>query len=779
MKLRIKSLSTRLSIYILTITTTLFVFSFEAYFRCSNQAIMDEAFDKSNTQISNLALRIDAMLTGVEANIKSFSPSILSSLQSFEGVNKVLGFTMESNNDISCISIALEPYISPDKHEYLLINTFRAEDGYTTIHTEDNLGIDYREQDWYKIPQQTNKEYWSDPHYIKTKKDTIAVVTYCYPLKDIHDQFIGVITADLPLSKLDKIVSSERPFENSYSYLINQDGYYLVHRDSTRVLKETFFTANAHLNNAIIDRLGEKMLAGENGYSEYMLEDNEHYEFYHSVPDVGWSVGTVSRKVDILSKIIDTTHTLIIIIVNGLILIFLFTIYAIRRATRNIKKLSESTKVIAHGNFDAELPRIRIKDEIFELREAFVNMQVSLKDYIEQLKISTKNTERINSELAIATTIQAGMLPVKFPPYPELPEVELHAVLTPAKEVGGDLYDFLTIDRTFYFTIGDVSGKGVPASLLMAVTSSLFRSAVNQLKDLDKVMFSMNNQIIDKNNTGMFTTLILGALNIDTGELQYCNAGHNAPVLIRDNKASFIDVKPNLALGIMPNIKYTTQSMQLTPQDTLLLYTDGVTEAENINLDLYSNNRLLELLSTAEANQMSPKNLCNLIESSVGEFASGREPSDDLTMMAIKLKQPANKQLVISNDINELNRLNEFIEIFAEEHNISMAIVMKLQLALEEAVSNIIMHGYKNMDVNIEPNIKIETSIIEDSIEFVITDNGIKFNPNEIKEADTTLSLDERKIGGLGILLVHKIMDEVKYKRVDNHNVLTTRKKIL
>lgn len=778
MKFRINTLSSRLSIYILTITTTLFIFSFEAYYRYSSEAMIEEAFDKSNTQINNLALQIDAVLTNIESNIKSFSPNILSSISTIEALDKILGFTMDGNKDIYSISIALEPYAYSKDREYMFINTQRDGNKYKTTRVDKYDSIKYQELSWYKTPKQTGKEYWSKPHYLKGSENEVAVVTYSYPIFYVEGEFIGVITADLPLSKLNEIVSKERPFENSYSYLINQEGYYLVHRDSTRVLKETFFSANAHLNNAIINRLGEKMLSGDDGYSEYMLEDKEHYEFYHSIPDVGWSVGTVSRKEDILSKITDVTYTLIIIIINGLILIFLFTTFAIRKTTRNIKKLSESTKKIAQGNFDAELPKIVIKDEIYDLREAFVNMQGSLKEYIEQLKISTQQTERINSELAIATKIQTGMLPIKFPPYKGLEDLELHALLTPAKEVGGDLYDFVTIDNTFYFTIGDVSGKGVPASLLMAVTSSLFRSTVNQLQDLDQVMYSMNNQIIEKNNTGMFVTLILGAIDLKSGEFRYCNAGHNAPVLISEGRASFIDVKPNLALGIMPDIRYTVQSMQITANQTLLLYTDGLTEAENLNLELYSNPRLLELLSTPEANEMTPQELCGLIESSINQFAAGREPSDDLTMMAIKLKEPTTKAITLKNKINELTRLNEFIEQVAEQNSLDMATTMKLQLALEEAVSNVILYGYKSAEIGAEPIIKIEASILNSSLQFIITDNGISFNPKEVKEANTTLSLSERKIGGLGILLLNKIMDEVEYKRVDNHNVLTTKKTI-
>jgi sigma-B regulation protein RsbU (phosphoserine phosphatase) len=264
-------------------------------------------------------------------------------------------------------------------------------------------------------------------------------------------------------------------------------------------------------------------------------------------------------------------------------------------------------------------------------------MQQSLVTYMDELKQTTASKERIESELRIARDIQMGMVPKNFPPYPERNDVDLYAKLIPAKEVGGDLYDFFIKDEKFYFIVGDVSGKGVPASLVMAVTCRLFRTVATHFNTPAEIVTALNDTLADKNESNMFCTAFIGVLDLQTGFMQYCNAGHNAPVMMHGSgKMEYMNVQPNLPLGLFEGFPYTGQECTLTKGDSLFLYTDGVTEAESITKELYSEEHLLEFL--AAYHQVEPAKVVDEVHHDIERHATGAEQSDDITIMFINYK---------------------------------------------------------------------------------------------------------------------------------------------
>jgi sigma-B regulation protein RsbU (phosphoserine phosphatase) len=326
---------------------------------------------------------------------------------------------------------------------------------------------------------------------------------------------------------------------------------------------------------------------------------------------------------------------LIILGIIALLLMIILNYNGIRMVVAPIEKFSHVAKKIAQGEFSVELPHIRSNDELKELHDSFEYLQHSLVQYIDELKTTTANKERIESELRIAHNIQMGMIPKIFPPFPERDDLELAAKLVPAKEVGGDLYDFFIENEKLYFIIGDVSGKGVPASLVMAVTCRLFRSVASHFDQPEEIISSLNDSLSEGNESSMFCTAFLGILDLKTGQLKFCNAGHNAPLIIDTNGKVFpLRVEPNLPLGMFEGFPYEGQEIMMDKQMMLYLYTDGINEAENKEKQLFGDNRLISLLKQNAFK--TPDEIINESFTVVKLHADGAEQSDDITVVCLK-----------------------------------------------------------------------------------------------------------------------------------------------
>lgn len=398
---------------------------------------------------------------------------------------------------------------------------------------------------------------------------------------------------------------------------------------------------------------------------------------------------------------------------------------------------------------------------------------------------STAQNERMESELNVARTVQMSMLP-KFQndiKHNTTLPCDIYGLVIPAKEVGGDLYDFYVKEDTLFFCVGDVSGKGVPSSIVMATTRSLFRAISSHEQDIATIVGLMNDAMSDTNDQNMFVTFFLGILNMKTGVLNYCNAGHNTPVLVKNG--DLLPTIPNLPLGVLSGFSYTPQTATLHSGDTLFLYTDGLSEAENRDKALYGEKRMLEEIARIEnavdADQRTAKYLVDAMLESVTHFADGAEQSDDLTMLAIHYLPSSDNEtdsgksmrysIVMRNDIQQIPTLAEWIENLHVPSNLSMTI----NLALEEAVTNVMLYAYPQ-DKN--GQVRIEAEKTDTQITFVISDSGIPFDPTKQPPVNTSLGLEERSIGGLGIHLVRKIMDKIQYRRENKKNILTLIKKI-
>ena len=257
----------------------------------------------------------------------------------------------------------------------------------------------------------------------------------------------------------------------------------------------------------------------------------------------------------------------------------------------------------------------------------------------DQLEETTTAKERIESDLRIARNIQMGMVPHTFP---ERPDLDLYASMTPAKEVGGDLYGYYLTGDKLYFALGDVSGKGVPASLFMAQATRLFRTLAAQEMMPAEIATRINDALSGEDNeTGMFVTMFLGLVDMNTGHMDFCNAGHNPPVLLSDGKAEFIEMEPNAPIGLWPGLDYVGEEIETIMDSPLFVYTDGLNEAENRQQEQFSDERLLEILQTTHFE--SSQQTIEMLREQVEAHRDGAEPNDDLTMLCVKVLKTENK----------------------------------------------------------------------------------------------------------------------------------------
>jgi sigma-B regulation protein RsbU (phosphoserine phosphatase) len=382
------------------------------------------------------------------------------------------------------------------------------------------------------------------------------------------------------------------------------------------------------------------MIKGESGSVPFqdLVSTKKCWMTYTPIPSSGWSLAVLFPVEELTADINRLYRIMIVMAVIGLALLSVAVIFISRTITRPLRAMAKATEDIAEGNLDNTLPPVTSRDEVGKMTEGFMAMQKSLKEYIRKLTETTAAKERMESELSIAREIQMSILPKIFPPFPDRPEFDLYAIIEPARKVGGDFYDFFQIDPTHLcFVIADVSGKGVPASLFMAVTKTLIKATAKAGITPAEILTQVNQELASGNDAVMFVTLFCGILNTETGEIRYANAGHNPPLLIdTEGNIAYLKKSGALVLGVMEGICYQVESLRLKAGESLFMYTDGVTEAMNSRDELFSEERLEKELSLWARRPI--QELIAILMQRIKDFSGGALQSDDITMMVLQYK---------------------------------------------------------------------------------------------------------------------------------------------
>jgi sigma-B regulation protein RsbU (phosphoserine phosphatase) len=714
------SFTSKLSIYLLSMLFVVFCIIILIFYRHNSREEMKDAELYSTALLQRMSTDIRANLTDVAHILAVEKEQILRNHKNHDEIMDIITDFVRQDNLIMGGSVAFEP--NSFEHHSRLCMEYAYIDSVGTIrrkHISDESNYDYLQMAWYSDAVAASKCILSEPYYDSGAGEKL-MITYSDPLIDEAGKVYGVMTADISLDDLTKEMERAKPYEECYPFILSHSGTFIALPSYAEFLREDLGTevpvvnSVGNVRNEELQPVLQAMMAGKSGTQHIRYHGDRVMVCFTQMEGIDWSIAYIATYDSILEPLGDFTLFISVIMIAALLFLALFAFLIIHRQSRPI----------------------------------------------EALTVAAADKERMEHELAIAHDIQMRLMLHDFSEF----DNALYALLRPAKEVGGDFYDVVRRDGKIFFTVGDVSGKGVPASLIMATTCTHFRILSQSTDNPEVIVSQMNRSLCEDNDTNMFVTAFVGVIDTETREMRFCNAGHN-PGMIMDKSGEprFMQVKANLALGVLDDFQYEMESLQLKPGEMLLIYTDGLTEAENREHKLLGDASALSAFGCCYRH--TAEDAVDIMTQAVVRFADGAEQSDDLTLLAYAVGHT----LEMEARIDELTRLPEFLEVAAADLAIPAEKVMPINLALEEALVNVINYGFPDGGVG---RISLRIDRVADTVRFMITDNGIPFDPTAAPEADTTSSVEDRSIGGLGIHLMRSLMTSITYRRTATANKL-------
>jgi len=548
--------------------------------------------------------------------------------------------------------------------EYLFANVFETNSNISNAYLGTGTGISFR----YSRSNAHNPDFdprlrpWyitafnaDDPVWLDAYLDPFGfILTTCAKAyKDVGGNTAGVVASDILLSTMVNDILNFRIGETGYAFLLDDKGHYLAHPHYSDLDPDALGTAEGEYKEVLT-----RMASGLVNVERMTVDEIDYYIAYAPLPITGWSLGiaveydeiisgallmksnidnqALAAKDQIRSMLNSVMFRFIVLTCIIIIAVLILSVLVSGSVTKPMIKLTNSVIEVGKGNLDSKID-INTKDEIGVLADCFNKMTDDLKDYISNLSKVTAEKERIGAELNVATNIQASMLPCLFPAFPEYDEFDIYASMQPAKEVGGDFYDLFFVNKdTLAVLVADVSGKGVPAALFMVIAKTLIKNNAQNGLSPKEVFDKVNNLLCANNKEGMFVTAFMGYLDIPSGKLTCVNAGHNPPLLLKDNQFQWVKIKRGLVLGGMEDMRYKEETLTLEKDEMIFLYTDGVTEALNPENELFSEARLMEAANKSKGCGL--KEFTVSVKTEIDAFARGAEQADDITMLAMKYK---------------------------------------------------------------------------------------------------------------------------------------------
>ena len=712
---------------------------------------------------------------------------------------------------IVAVVLAYEPGMGPEtpKGEFMRLARF-SENEIKLV-----TGGHYDDKEWYYSTRDGKTSRWQEPFIGEFVPEPIAVYTVPIFQKNNKGEEVlaGVLAIDMSIDFLKDEISSIPVSNSGYAIITSAKNVAVAYpksiaqgkRNREIVVKEIRGNSQVNFDRQTRDSSGlfiGTVAGGEESAIYYTTIKANNWTFM-----VVWPIEKYLKDQSSMRKLF------LVLAIGGYIIILIIILLISFRVAKPLKELAIAARKLGRGNFNVTIPQITGRDEISEFAGAFSNMLTELKDHIER----QKDMKRIERELDLARNIQLSMLPgSEHDENSDDDRHELAPFLLPAKEVGGDFYDFFKIDNDHLcVVIGDVSGKGVAAALFMMVARIILRTTTKNLKSIVDAFNRTNFALAKRNKLNMFVTVWAGIIDLRTGHIDFASAGHNPPAVRHsDGSVEFIKSKAGLVMAAMEETIYKPQTYDLKKGDTLFLYTDGVTEATNTNDVLFGDSRLLATLKMG--GERSTADTCTLVKKEIDNFVQDAPQFDDITMLAIKfngIDEPVWERYEKTIDVADDNkgelksfvegiltpmdgakkvqmqdawdRYEKIVDVIPENQDILTAFVegilapmegslksqMQINIAIDEIYSNIVkFSGATKVTLIVE----VRKATLTARLTFI--DNGKPYDPIKQADPDVTLPAEEREIGGLGIFIVKKTMDSVCYRRNGENNELAITK---
>ncbi|HQY37393.1 MAG TPA: SpoIIE family protein phosphatase [Pseudomonadota bacterium] len=635
---------------------------------------------------------------------------------------------------------------------------------------------DYRAQDWYQRSLRTEAAWLSAP-YLNDTSGGVWVVTYNVPLRRFDKSPLGMVSIDLPLDHLRGIAAAlglPGGDQHQRGSIIDAEGRFVQGPEPEFELKLTVDELIRTRGRADLKPWYDGIASGKPGWFEHTAPDGtRRTTTYAPIGATGWSVASSIDHAELLAPLRAAFLKLVAIGLAGFALLALLVWIVAQRIVRPLEALTDSAAHFARGEFDWPLPRHDARDEVGVLVQALGHARDSLKQYVANLADATAARQKIESELAIAREIQMAMLPHQRELAAGGARLEAAALLEPARQVGGDFYNYFLLDgHTAGFYIGDVSDKGVPAALFMARTTALLENALRREGAPAAALRSAGRELAAENEASMFATALLGTIDLDRGTLALASAGHDAPVLRRAcGGVAELPLDSGPALGFEADGVYPEWHGALRPGDTLLAWTDGVTEAFDARGGAFGTDGIARALADDDA--PTAQALTDHLRAAVHRHTGAEGPGDDLSILCLRFQPTGGVAPVLRfqspNDIERLAQLVRELETALAAAGHDAELVHDARLIAEELLTNTLRHG---CDPAVAHAIEVEARWTDERLVLAFRDDGAAFDPLARADPDLDAGIDERPIGGLGIFLVRELAESVSYERIGRDNVL-------
>ncbi len=705
------SLSTRLTYRIMAVVLVMMAVITSVVYYTVRSYMRDEARERYLGLLlknhEEMRRRLSDVYVAVKNNVYGIERDVDEPDKLFSHVERIARL----NPSIASCVLLFEPHYFPNEGRLFIPFARRDTTDRLRVMRVDSTYHSYIADVWLTEKRKHDESGWSDAYYesenFTNGHPSRLLATYAVPIHNHEGRPVAMLAADMSLDELrthlmEDIQDINTQYEQgqgnkSYLFIVDREGTFIIHPDRARMLKP------------FPESLGKTMMT-HRGTCETEVDGVMSRLYYRSIPHTDWVMVIVTPKDVILSNAFRLNTIILLTVLIGLVIIYFI-------CRRQIKEIADP------------------------------------------VALQKANLEH---ELKIASAIQMAMLPKSLNAEHDTlhSSIDLYASLTPAREVGGDLYDYFLRAGRLFFCIGDVSGKGVPASLLMAVMRAMFRGETRRAESAAAIVDTMNRNLSEEYTSGYFVTMFVGILDLTTGHLDYCNAGHEPPLILK-RQPSVLNCKRNLPVGALSDWTYEGQQAQLEAGDMLFLYTDGLSEAQNTAGQLLGKDRIRQL--AAEHTADTAKQLVNIMEAEVHRHANGARQNDDITLLAIKWQPSLTAHL--SSSMTDIGRVEPFVRQAASLAGLNDREQKKLRLAVEEAVANIINHGQAT-------TITLLATVEDEKLQLTIDDDGQPFDPTAESPTDLSVPADERPPGGMGVILIHKMADSLAYERVNQHNVL-------